>query len=695
MKTVRSILRPGIRFALGILPVLLVQSQMDAQTPGKTWIFLRDKGAALTRHLSANDAASLGITQRSLWRRSKVLPPDQLIDTKDLKVDEAYLAGIRASGARIRAVSRWLNAVSVDATQEQLHRILQLPSVRSVDDVAVLRRRPLDLNPVPVQPTLSKNSAATALNYGPSFTQLSNIKVVDLHNLRVNGRGVIVGMVDDGYTNHSVHEATKNNTVIAEYDFIKGDSITSYQPGDDAGQGSHGMYTYSALSGFQPGFLIGPAYGASFLLAKTEVAATETRIEEDYYVQGLEWLEQQGADLVSSSLAYFVFDDSTGYNYSDQDGSTAVTTIAAKIATRKGVLIVTAMDNRGWYRVYSPEQLTGTLSTPADADSILSVGAVTSTGFLAGFSSTGPTYDGRIKPEVVAQGVSVVSASPATTNEYVSVSGTSLSTPLTAGVAALVLSAHPELTPMQIREAIINTAVPFNDGTSKTTYYPNNFYGYGMVNALEAALYHGMVFSNVPHVYEVGTELEVRMSIASKSTVVPDSVFLHYRPFTGAPFVKLLMSPTGVANEFKAVIPNMTDSASPRGYISAYTVAEGTRTSPAAAPATLYSFKSLITTVPPETPPTEFVLYDNYPNPFNAGTQITFDAPMGEWVELNIYNMLGQKIRRLFAGVSDGASRIFTWDGKDDHSRKTPSGVYLYRLETSRGMFTKKLMLLK
>ena len=111
-------------------------------------------------------------------------------------------------------------------------------------------------------------------------------------------------MVDDGYNNHRIHDATKNNKVLAEYDFIQGDSTTSIGPGDFPGQGNHGMYTYSALSGFKEGTLIGPAYGASFLLAKTEVIGSETPIEEDYYVQGLEWLEQNGADLVSSSLGY-------------------------------------------------------------------------------------------------------------------------------------------------------------------------------------------------------------------------------------------------------------------------------------------------------------------------------------------------------------------------------------------------------
>jgi subtilisin family serine protease len=255
----------------------------------------------------------------------------------------------------------------------------------------------------------------------------------------------------------------------------------------------------SALAGFENGKLVGPAFGVSMILAKTEYNPTETQIEMDRYVFALEWMEREGCDVVSTSLGYDDLDPENFYNAGDitydlKDGRNAVTSIAATAAARKGVLLVTAMGNENWwkklpdfsdggkYKIQNGE--TGSLVTPADADSIVAVGAAFSFGEIASFSSTGPTADGRVKPEVVAQGVSVKSADPNNLSGYVSVSGTSLSTPLTAGVAALVFSAHPELTPMQVREALMQTAThPIDSDPTHTATWPNNYYGAGMVNA--------------------------------------------------------------------------------------------------------------------------------------------------------------------------------------------------------------------
>jgi subtilisin family serine protease len=173
-----------------------------------------------------------------------------------------------------------------------------------------------------------------------------------------------------------------------------------------------------------------------------------------------------------------------------KDGKTATTSKAARVAARKGVLLLTAMGNEGWWRKDSTftktvRDSTGSLITPADADSIVSVGAAFVNGELAGFSSTGPTADGRIKPEVIAPGVSLTAATGESgyTNQF---SGTSGATPIAAGVAALILSAHPEWTPMQVRARMMSTATPVLDGTSKSQTYPNNFYGWGMVDADKA-----------------------------------------------------------------------------------------------------------------------------------------------------------------------------------------------------------------
>ncbi|MGH2567385.1 MAG: S8 family serine peptidase, partial [Bacteroidota bacterium] len=514
----------------------------QSPVPSRTWIVFQDRGSSAAQLQSASPNA-LGITERALRRRAKVLQPGQLIDELDLPLTPEYLEAVRSTGATIHATSRWLNAVSVEATPGQLQACLRLPFVQSTQPVAVFKKNRPDASPTSF---LEKGATAASLDYGQSFTQLNNIKVVDVHNLGINGYGVIVGMVDDGYNNHRTHNALKNIDVLAEYDFVQRDSNTSRASGEFFSQGNHGSYTLSALAGFDSGNLIGPAYGASLLLAKTEVDSVEVRVEEDLYVEGLEWLESLGADIVSSSLGYIDW-----YTYRDLDGKTAVTTKAALVAARKGVLLVTAAGNEGNFRTFNPDS-TGTLIAPADADSIVTVGAVSSNGVLAGFSSTGPTFDGRIKPEVVAQGVSVYAANGASPSNYISVSGTSLSTPLTAGAAALVLSAHPELTPMQVREALLQTALRINDGTSRTTTYPNNFYGYGMVNALDAVLYHGIAFSSKPQVVVSGNQLTVTISIASKASapLVPDSLFMYYRTVPNSAFQRVNLTETGQGNQY-------------------------------------------------------------------------------------------------------------------------------------------------
>src|SRR3972149_7654738 len=207
-------------------------------------------------------------------------------------------------------------------------------------------------------------------------------------------------MLDAGFRWRS-HNALDSLRVLAEYDFIFHDSVSANESNDVPDQDSHGTATLSTIGGFEPGQLIGPAYGASFILGKTEYIPTETQIEEDNWVAGIEWMESKGVDVVSSSLGYTTVDDGSGYKYSrgDFNGRTAVTTKAAVMAARRGVVVVNSMGNSG-----NP---VGSIIAPADADSIIAAGAVNYSGVLASFSSVGPTNDGRIKPDVVGPGVSI------------------------------------------------------------------------------------------------------------------------------------------------------------------------------------------------------------------------------------------------------------------------------------------------
>jgi hypothetical protein len=213
--------------------------------------------------------------------------------------------------------------------------------------------------------------------------------------------------------------------------------------------------------------LIGPAWGADFLLAKTEIREVEIEVEEDKWIAGLEWADSAGADIVSSSLGYIDW-----YTRGMLDGDTPLCTRAADIAASHGVLVVTAAGNLGIYG-------DTTLIAPADADSVITVGAVDRYGVRAYFSSRGPTADGRIKPDLMAMGRGVYTVDWGTIGGYAYGDGTSLSTPLIAGLCAQLLEIDPGMGPIEVRGAL--TASASNSAT------PDNYYGYGIPDALLAA----------------------------------------------------------------------------------------------------------------------------------------------------------------------------------------------------------------
>ena len=361
------------------------------------------------------------------------------------------------------------------------------------------------------------------------------------------------------------------------------------------------------------------------------------------------------------------------------------------------------MGNEGWFQLDSSGKvipgLTGTLIAPADADSIVSVGATWSFKEIAPFSSTGPTFDGRIKPEVVAQGMSVVSARGNSTSLYASVDGTSLSTPLVAGVAALVFSAHPQLTPAEVRDALIQTATHIidTDDPSRSAVYPNNYYGNGMVNALAAVTYHGIAFSNKLMATLSGTTLTVYVSIASNTGLSADSLFLFYQGSPGEMLQRVPLTPTQVPSQFSVELPISTDSTYPRGYFSARDDGGRTGRSPFNAPDSVFQLRQFIVSSVPggNGIPEHFVLNTNFPNPFNSGTSITFDAPGVQKVELSVFNVLGQKIRTLFIGTSVPGRNTLRWDGKDDAGRNISTGVYFYQLRTPASIITNKMVMIQ
>jgi len=504
----------------------------------KVWVFFTDKGLfSQEKYQQAKADFRNSLTSSALKRRLKNKVG---VDFLDLPVNQDYVEQVLKMGARLRQRSRWLNAVSIQIQADKIEEIAQLPFVRQIKKVVSFKRKPPKTEPQGGELLRPKDSAGYGRNYGPSLPQLDQINVPIVHDMGFKGENVIVGMLDTGYRkDHQAFAAAYSESrVLAEWDFINNDGNTQNEGGDPAGQHNHGTHTWSALGGEYEGELYGPAFKAKFVLAKTEDISIEQPIEEDNWEAGLEWADSIGAEVASSSLGY-----TDWYTYSDFDGNTCVTTIAADIAASRGVVVCNAMGNEG------PGY--GTLIAPADADSILACGAVNEWGDIWSGSSRGPTCDGRIKPEVVARGVATYCASASGTDAYAQVAGTSLSTPLVGGCAAVVMSAHPDWTVMQVREALMMTA---NNASS-----PDAVYGWGLVDLFAALNYAPSGAMNIQHnppLFTCNTSNPYIMS----ATITPgnglneDSLFLFWRSDTLSPFVRQDLQSLG-DNQYQAEIP--------------------------------------------------------------------------------------------------------------------------------------------
>ena len=408
----------------------------------------------------------------------------------DLPLSSAHKKAVLAvQGVTLRGESRWFNALSVNANTEALTTIRDLPCVRRVQPVAVMevnrhddhigsvgyyahrsvneRFGEVDNHPE-WYPTIPDPAAddykLDRAWYGPSWNQVVMANAMAAHQRGNHGAGIRIAVLDGGY--QLDHEAFDALDVIAQYDFINNDDDPSYDPShDEKRQPNHGTACMSVIGGYNPGNLIGVAHEASFILCKTEHVPTETVAEEDYWVQAVEWAESLGADVLSSSLSY-----KDWYALSDYDGITPITSRAAQIAFELGMVLCTSAGNEG------PETMT--LGAPTDAEGVLTIGALRPNGDLARFSSRGPTADGRIKPDICAQGVRTACVRPHSWNEYSFWNGTSLSCPVVAGCMALVLHDHPDWTPAQVYEAARQTA--------SRAERPDNDWGWGLVNTEEA-----------------------------------------------------------------------------------------------------------------------------------------------------------------------------------------------------------------
>ena len=449
-----------------LLPTAPLDAWADPEAPTQAyWVFFRDHGVSGdgTTGIRPLPAA---ISPRAMARRARAARERGAApvrwDELDREPPSQYIAALEKVGATIRTRSRWFNAVSVEADAVVIEVLRRFSFVREVVPVVSVARDGADSTSAS-----NRRDAADAYEYGDAFRQVEMLDVPAAHALGHRGQGVLICVLDSGFD--LSHEALRHLVVREERDFLRHDRDVSFDPTQDLPrQAYHGTQVLSALAGNAPGELVGPAPDAEFLLGKTEDIGREIQVEEDAWVAAVEWAEQQGADVLVSSLTY-----STWYKPQQRDGRTAIITRAANLAFERGLLIVNSMGN------YGPKERT--LSPPADAPGVIAVGSVDANGEISAFSSLGPTWDGRVKPDLVAMGSGTKVVAGGTRDEYTAGTGTSFSNPLVAGCAAIVLSAHPDWGPEAVREALLMSA--------SRASRPDPTYGWGIPSALEAVHY--------------------------------------------------------------------------------------------------------------------------------------------------------------------------------------------------------------
>ena len=500
---------------------MLIILMLSTVYNGRYWVFFTDKGNQ-KENISAQIERVAGLYPSiTIERRMKAM--GKPADRGDLPVYPPYIDSLKKLGFKPRYVSRWLNAVSGLLPEGMVNRIEKLPFVREVKRVTTIGGS---------FPRIPKT-----LSYGKQETNIKLMNIDKLHNLGYSGKGVRIGIFDTGFEyGEGAHEALDMIHVIAKADFvfpdtivqdgdtiIVPDTIVSYEQGEDyredtypvcyapfCCQTDHGTMVLSILAGYAAGSFIGVAFGADYILAKTEQVYdreghhVELKVEEDNWIRAMEWAESIGVDVVSSSVGYRDFQDTTGYSYADMDGKTAPITIAAESAYARGVIVVNAMGNVSGG---APES---SIVAPADGEHVLSIGGVemeidSITGDTewvwcneaAAYAPdpmvhtakkpdlAAPFYAQVVNPEWRTEFLKLPGWDTLSIPHYISGGGTSFSTPYVAGIAALLLEAFPSLkgNPDTIRLALISTASRHAS--------PNHYVGHGVPNALAALNFLG------------------------------------------------------------------------------------------------------------------------------------------------------------------------------------------------------------
>ncbi len=442
-----------------IIP-LVCTVQLNAQYPaGRYWVRFTDKNHNIFDLQHPEEFLSKRALQRRKNQNISLLH-------NDLPVSQYYIDSLIHLGIPVTNTSKWFNSVTTGNIESgQADMLLHLEFVHQIQYV-----RPAETEKKSSLPGGQLYDIDGTFNYGLGQGQIAIHHGEKLHHMGYTGNGMHIAILDAGFNSADLlpafYHLWDNNQILGFRDFVK--------PGSDIFQGhGHGTYVLSVLGSYLPGILVGTAPDASFWLLRSEDTGSEYLIEEDNWISAAEFADSAGADIINTSLGYSIFDDETqNHDYRDMDGNTARISVAADIAASKGMLLVNSAGNEGnkeWKYV----------TAPADADSILTVGAVEYSGIIAPFSSLGPTSDGRIKPDVCAVGWGTYMYLP--NGMLTQGNGTSLSSPVVAGLSACLWQANPQATNMQLFEAIKQSSDRFTN--------PDTIYGYGIPDFYRANLF--------------------------------------------------------------------------------------------------------------------------------------------------------------------------------------------------------------
>jgi serine protease AprX len=397
------------------------------------------------------------LSQKALERRQR---QKISISFNDLPVTPAYIDSLITAGARVLSVSKWFNAVTIKVFDNlTLNRITKLTFVKK--DFILKSSSVKRINRTDYNTGMQEIAASSDLDYGPAWWQTAIHNGHLLHKQGFTGKDITIAVIDAGFARADVlpvfESLRQNGQILGTRDFV--------HDGTDIFLGqSHGMAVLSIMGGYLPGDIVGTAPDASYWLLRSEDGSSEYRIEEDNWIAAAEFADSAGVDIINTSLGYSVFDDTLqNYTYAQMDGNTTRISRAADVAASKGILVVVSAGNKGntaWKYI----------TAPADADSVLAVGAIDQSRLIAGFSSRGPSSDGQVKPSIMAIGSGTYVAYPDGTIRQGS--GTSYSAPVISGLAACLWQANRNATVMELQTAICESADRFHQ--------PDNDYGYGI-----------------------------------------------------------------------------------------------------------------------------------------------------------------------------------------------------------------------